>query len=152
MVVSGIWTLYHQLGSNWDIWKTSTLDIFVSPSRKAFIGEIFFDKQSSCTLRFQFSGSLHRREIRWWLAGLEFRGSIDERGVRIHSGQIYCIGWSPVRDGFFGDIPCCSCVKAYREGQKHIASGLSDRHLAHVGMLQSHRLYARCIGPMWSLH
>ena len=133
MVVSGIWTLYHQLGSSWDIWKTSTLDIFLSPSRKAFIGEIFFDNQSSCTLRFQFSGSLHRREIRWWLAGLEFRGSIDERGVRIHSGQIYCIGWSPARDGFFGTF------HAVRESK-------------HTGKVES-TLQASCrigISHMWA--
>ena len=102
MVVSGIWSLYHQLGSNWNICKTSTLDIFVSPNKKAFIGEIFIDNESSGTLHYRFSGSLHGREIRWWLAGLEYRGDVDERGVRIHSGQIYCIGSSPARDGFFG--------------------------------------------------
>ena len=102
MVVSGIWSLYHQLGSSWNICKTSTLDIFVSRNRKAFIGEIFIDDESSGTLRFPFSGSLYRREIRWWLAGLEYRGDVDEHGVRIHSGQIYCIGSSPARDGIFG--------------------------------------------------
>ena len=80
-----------------NIQKKSTLDIFVSFTKKAFIGEI-----SSGTLRFQFGGSLRRGEIRWWLAGLEYRGKVDECGVRIYSGQIYCIGWSPARDGFFG--------------------------------------------------
>ena len=42
--------------------KKSTLDIFDSFTKETFIGEI-----TSGTLRFQFGGSLRRREIRWWL-------------------------------------------------------------------------------------
>lgn len=68
------------------------IDHFFSSDMKTFIGEIQVRNNASGTLRSLVSGSLYRREIRCWLAGLEYFGTLDESGMRIQCGQISCIG------------------------------------------------------------
>ena len=86
----------------WNTWKTSTFIISISPDLKTFIGEVSIDNQDSGTLRFQKSGTVHGGEIRWWLPGLEYRGTIHDGGMRIETGQIYCIGCSLAPSACFG--------------------------------------------------
>ena len=102
MDISGIWVLYHQMRSMWNTWKTSAFIISISPDLKTFIGEVRIDNQVSGSLRLQISGSLHGGKIRWWLPGLEYRGILHDGGMRIKTGQIFCIGCSLVPSACFG--------------------------------------------------